>query len=53
NTSSRKEREFIQEYYFNKKTLIVVCYDIHISESTAHRIKKKIVSKLAEELGEY
>ncbi|EUT75183.1 hypothetical protein O310_02752, partial [Staphylococcus aureus M0125] len=23
------------------------------SESTAHRIKKKIVSKLAEELGEY
>ncbi|KEK48494.1 phage transcriptional regulator, RinA family protein [Staphylococcus aureus 1801-2 2011] len=52
NTSSRKEREFIQEYYFNKKTLIAVCYDIHISESTAHRIKKKIVSKLAEELGE-
>ncbi|MBH4889861.1 transcriptional regulator, partial [Staphylococcus aureus] len=53
NTSSRKEREFIQEYYFNKKTLIAVCHDIHISESTAHRIKKKIVSKLAEELGEY
>ncbi|MDO1659647.1 hypothetical protein Q2356_25795 [Escherichia coli] len=24
-----------------------------MSESTAHRIKKKIVSKLAEELGEY
>ncbi|MCS4487204.1 transcriptional regulator [Staphylococcus americanisciuri] len=53
NTSSRKEREFIQEYYFNKKTLVAVCGDIHISESTGNRIKKKVVLKLAEELGEH
>ena len=32
--------------------IINVCNDIHISESTGHRIKKKIVLKLAEELGE-
>ena len=52
NTSSKKEREFIHEYYFNQKMIINVCNDIHISESTGHRIKKKIVLKLAEELGE-
>ncbi|ENJ87244.1 RinA family phage transcriptional activator [Staphylococcus aureus] len=52
NTSSRKEREFIQEYYFNKKELVKVCDDIHISDRTAHRIKRKIISRLAEELGE-
>ncbi|AMG20716.1 transcriptional regulator [Staphylococcus saprophyticus] len=52
NTSSKKEREFIHEYYFNQKMIINACNDIHISESTGHRIKKKIVLKLAEELGE-
>ncbi|NGS18007.1 transcriptional regulator, partial [Staphylococcus aureus] len=28
------------------------CVDIHISDRTAHRIKRKIISRLAEELGE-
>ena len=53
NISSRKERDFVEEYYFNGKEFNYTCDTINISESTGHRIKKKIILRLAEELGEY
>lgn len=50
--SSKKEQDVINDYYFNRKTASYTCDINHISERTFHRIKRKIVLSLAEELGE-
>lgn len=53
NMSSEKEKDVINTYYFNQNGMIFTCNQTHISESTFHRIKKKVILRLAEELGEY
>ncbi|MBF0770280.1 transcriptional regulator [Staphylococcus warneri] len=53
NRSSEKEKDVIKTYYFGQKTMAYTCDETHISESTFHRIKKKVILRLAEELGEY
>ncbi|QYG31598.1 transcriptional regulator [Mammaliicoccus sciuri] len=55
NTSTQKEKDFIKHYYFDPRgrTYVQVCNDIFIGERTGHRIKAKVIKKLAEELGEW
>ena len=51
--SSQKEKDFLDVYYFGRKKFGYTCDVIHVSQRTGFRIKKKIISRLAEELGEY
>ena len=53
NMSSQKEKDFLDVYYFGRKKFGYTCDVIHVSQRTGFRIKKKIISRLAEELGEY